>query len=142
MAEAVFKDLIKKEQLSHLISVDSAGTGSWHIGERPHKGTLSILKEHGISSEGLVGRLLTPEDIKENDYIIAMDRSNIKNIEKLAPEGYSHKIHLLLDFATDCPEKDVPDPYYTGNFEQVFNLISDGTTALLNYIKQKEKLSV
>lgn len=142
MAEAIFKDLIIKENLTDLVSVDSAGTGTWHLGQPPHEGTLSLLREHGIEAEGHIGRLLTKEDMAENDFIIAMDESNIQNIKKLVPQAYSDKIHLLLDFVPEETDKNIPDPYYTGNFEHVFNLIKAASAGLLNHIKQTEKISI
>ncbi|MGV3488512.1 MAG: low molecular weight protein-tyrosine-phosphatase [Tuberibacillus sp.] len=142
MAEAIFRELIIKEKLTHNIFVDSAGTGNWHIGQPPHVGTLNILKEHRISAAGLVGRLLTKKDILESDYIIAMDESNVRNIKKITPPEHEHKIHLLLDFLPGEDIREVPDPYYTGNFEFVYSLINRASEALLNHIKQKENLSV
>jgi protein-tyrosine phosphatase len=142
MAEAVFRDLIIKENVEHLISVDSAGTGTWHLGQPPHDGTLSILKEHGIVAEGLIGRLLTKEDITQSDYIIAMDESNIKNIKKKTPTSDLNKIHRLLDFLPDQEDKNVPDPYYTGNFEYVFDLVRGACEGLLEHIKHKEKITI
>ena len=142
MAEALFRDSIKKENLTYLISVDSAGTGNWHLGQQPHEGTLSILREHGVSTEGLIGRLLTKEDIVDCDYIIAMDKSNIENIIKIAPHKSLLKIHLLLDFLPNQEDRNVPDPYYTGNFEHVYSLIKAATDGLLKHIKEKEKISL
>ncbi len=81
MAEAVFRDLVKREGLEDKIKADSAGTGDWHIGNPPHKGTREILNENQISAEGLVARQIQSGDIEEFDYIIAMDRTNQNDIE-------------------------------------------------------------
>jgi len=141
MAEAVFRDLTVKAKLDRYISVYSAGTGNWHVGEPPHEGTLSILRKHHIPTEGLIGRVITEEDIRENDYIIAMDESNVRNIKALAGKNDAHKIHLLLDFLPEEDIREVPDPYYTGNFEYVYDLIRRASEALLHHIKDKEKLN-
>ncbi|MFC4799775.1 low molecular weight protein-tyrosine-phosphatase [Neobacillus sp. GCM10023253] len=132
MAEAVFRDLLKKENLSNKITVDSAATSSWHIGSPPHKGTLGILKKYNISSEGLVGRQLTKDDFEKFDYIIGMDESNTRNIYEITGKPKHPKIIRLLDLTEH--KKDVPDPYYTGDFQETYQLVTEGCRALLEKI--------
>ncbi|HEY2421860.1 MAG TPA: low molecular weight protein-tyrosine-phosphatase [Neobacillus sp.] len=132
MAEALFKDLLEKENMIDKITVDSAGTGSWHIGSPPHKGTLAILKKYNIPAAGLIGRQLTGEDFNRFDYIIGMDESNIKNIYEMTGQPHHPKILRLLDL-TDH-KKDVPDPYYTGDFQETYDLINEGCHVLLEKI--------
>ncbi|MCH6264636.1 low molecular weight protein-tyrosine-phosphatase [Neobacillus citreus] len=132
MAEAVFRDLLKKENLSNKITVDSAATSSWHIGSPPHKGTLGILKKYNISSEGLVGRQLTKDDFEKFDYIIGMDESNTRNIYEITGKPKHPKIIRLLDLTEH--KKDVPDPYYTGDFQETYQLVLEGCRALLERI--------
>lgn len=135
MAEAMFRELVKREQLEDKIIVDSAGTGNWHIGHPPHQGTAEILKKNNISVEGMKARQIEVRDIEEFDYIVAMDASNRTNIEKLHSSFPKAKIVSLLDFVQEIDNKDVPDPYFTGNFEEVYELVSQGCNELLNYIK-------
>ncbi|WP_284035417.1 low molecular weight protein-tyrosine-phosphatase [Neobacillus sp. 114] len=132
MAEAVFRDLLEKENLSGQIAVDSAATSSWHIGSPPHKGTLAILKKYNISSEGLDGRQLTKDDFEKFDYIVGMDESNTKNIYEITGKPNHPKITRLLDLTEH--KKDVPDPYYTGDFQETYQLITEGCRALLEKI--------
>lgn len=139
MAEALFRDLLKKENLMNKVVVDSAATGSWHIGSPPHKGTLAILKKYNISSEGLVGRQLKKEDFEKFDYIIGMDESNTKNIYEITGKPHHPKIIRLLDLTEH--NKDVPDPYYTGDFEETYSLISDGCRALLEKIQIEQNIN-
>jgi len=139
MAEGVFRDLLKKENLSNKINVDSAATSSWHIGSPPHKGTLAILKKYNISADGLVGRQLTKEDFETFDYIIGMDESNVKNIFDITGSPQHPKIIRLLDLTDQ--NKDVPDPYYTGNFEETYQLVSEGCQALLEKIRNEHNVS-
>ncbi len=134
MAEAIMRDLVEKEGLSRNISVDSAGTGSWHIGEPPHRGTLKKLAEYDVSTKGLVARQFSQEDFVEHDYIVGMDESNIRNISKISGQSNDPKIIRLLDL-TDI-KKDVPDPYYTGDFQETYDLISEGCRVLLERIKE------
>lgn len=139
MAEGVFRNLLKQENLSSKVSVDSAATSSWHIGSPPHRGTLGILKKYNISAEGLVGRQLTKEDFEKFDYIIGMDESNINNIFEITGKPQHPKIIRLLDL-TDH-NKDVPDPYYTGDFEETYQLVTDGCQALLEKIRKERSLT-
>jgi low molecular weight protein-tyrosine phosphatase len=136
MAEAIFREKVKNEGLADRIKVDSAGTGDWHIGKPPHQGTREILKAKRISDEGLFARQIKASDLKEYDYIIAMDTENVKNIKKLAGHSSTVKIKRLLDFVDNHLLTDVPDPYYTGNFDEVYELINDGCERLLQEIKK------
>ncbi|NYV63660.1 low molecular weight phosphotyrosine protein phosphatase [Bacillus sp. Gen3] len=138
MAEAVFRHMVNKAQLTDKIMIDSAGTGSWHIGDSPHQGTLTILKENNISAEGLFGRQLKKDDFERFDYIIGMDESNLSNIYTKLNQPKHPKIIRLLDL-TEL-KKDVPDPYYTGNFEETYELITEGCQALLKKILQEQNL--
>jgi protein-tyrosine phosphatase len=138
MAEALFRDLLEKNNLSSKITVDSAATSSWHIGSPPHKGTLTILKKYNISSDGLVGRQLAEKDFEKFDYIIGMDESNTKNIYEITGQPNHPKIIRLLDLTAH--KKDVPDPYYTGDFQETYQLITEGCRALLEKIRVEQKI--
>ena len=129
MAEAVFKDRLEQSGLSGKVQVDSAGTGDWHIGKRPHPGTLKILEANGISSVGLKGRQLQTGDFDGFDYIVGMDQTNIEDIRLMLGQPDHPKILRFLDLTDHV--KDVPDPYFTGDFEETFGLVSDGCDALL-----------
>ncbi len=139
MAEALFRDLLVKEKLSDKITVDSAATSSWHIGDPPHKGTLTILKKYNVSSEGLIGRQLVKEDLEKFEYIIGMDENNVRDIFEITGQLTSPKVFRLLDL-TDH-KKDVPDPYYTGDFQETYDLIMDGCQALIDMIRKDYKLT-
>ncbi|MGP7818281.1 low molecular weight protein-tyrosine-phosphatase [Niallia sp. 01092] len=134
MAEAIFRNLVKKEGLEDKISCDSAGTGGWHVGNPPHKGTRHILKQNNISEKGIVARQFIKEDFEQFDYLIAMDPTNIENMKKLSADPTA-KARLLLDYTEQNKGKEVPDPYYTGNFEEVYGLVTEGCEALLQEIK-------
>ena len=139
MAEALFRDLLVKENLRDKITVDSAATSSWHIGDPPHKGTLTILKKYNVSSEGLIGRQLLKEDLERFEYIIGMDDNNVTDIYEITGQLTSPKVFRLLDL-TDH-KKDVPDPYYTGDFQETYDLITDGCQALIDKIRKDYNLT-
>ncbi|MEH7336916.1 low molecular weight protein-tyrosine-phosphatase [Neobacillus drentensis] len=138
MAEALFRHLVKKEKLTNKITVDSAATSSWQIGFPPHDGTLNILKKYNISTDGLVGRRLKKEDFWRFDYIIGMDESNIKNIYRITGKPNHPKIIRLLDLTKY--RKDIPDPFFTGDFDETYRLVSAGCQVLLNKIHREKNL--
>ncbi|PYZ98529.1 protein tyrosine phosphatase [Alteribacter lacisalsi] len=140
MAEAVFKDKVREAGLNGKITTDSAGTGDWHTGNPPHEGTLGILKKNSIQSEGLQARQVDKGDLQKYDYIIGMDAENVGNLTRMKGYGDSGEIARLLDFVDDGKEDDVPDPYFTGNFDYVYELVEEGCTKLLAHIREKEGL--
>lgn len=138
MAEGIFRDMIQKEDLANQIETDSAGTSDWHVGEPPHKGTLAIFEKYGISSEGMASRQYIKEDLEMFDYIVAMDASNIENMQSIHGKQNSPKVFRLLDLVPDALEKDVPDPFFTGDFDETYDLVTRGCRALLNRIKEEK----
>ncbi|WP_054955821.1 low molecular weight protein-tyrosine-phosphatase [Paenibacillus dakarensis] len=138
MAEAVLRTKIAKKGLSEKIRVDSAGTGDWHIGKAPHEGTRKLLDSWQISYEGMKARQVESRDFNDFDYIIAMDDSNVLNLRNL-PGGEQAKIIKFMDLLPEEQHREVPDPYFTGNFEEVYRLIDSGSDVLLDRII-KEKI--
>ncbi|MFJ7737054.1 low molecular weight protein-tyrosine-phosphatase [Lysinibacillus sp. NPDC097287] len=138
MAEAIMRDLVIQQNLGDKIEVDSAATSTNHIGEPPHRGTQGKLREYGISTTGMKARQLKKDDFEQFDYIVGMDESNIRNINMMLGNPDSPKIFRFLDL-TDH-KKDVPDPYYTGDFQETYDLVEEGCRALLQKIKQEHLL--
>lgn len=136
MAEAVFRHLVEQEGLAGEISIDSAGIGGWHAGEPPHKGTQKVLTEKGIAFDTLRARQITRDDFAEYDYIVCMDEENLAALTRMAPAG--KKVYRLLDFAHAVQEQNVEDPYYTGRFTYVYDLVEAGCRGLLEEIKSKK----
>lgn len=140
MAEAVFRDMVQKEHLSGKIEADSAGTGEWHIGEMPHVGTRKILDEQKISYQGLKARQIHKKDWDDFDYIIAMDDQNIKDLRMLNMKEKGVITGKLMDYLDD-EEENVPDPYYTGNFDYTYDLVRKGCQKLLDSIMETHNLA-
>lgn len=134
MAEAIFRDMAQKQDLK--VIVDSAGTSGWHVGNKPHKGTRKILDELSISYEGMEGRGLSERDFYEFDYLIGMDNQNVKDMLSIAPTNMKHKVFLFLDILTDYKGVDVPDPYYTGDFDETRDLVSKASQAWIDKLKK------
>lgn len=133
MAEAVLRHKIEQRSLSDQITVDSAGTGDWHIGKVPHEGTRRILDLNAISYENMTARLVSGDDFGKFQYLICMDQSNGDNVRKL-PGGGQAELLFFMDLLPDEELREVPDPYFTGNFEQVYDLINAGCDVLLERI--------
>lgn len=138
MAEAYFRDLVEKEGLDHLFEIDSAGMGDWHVGKPPHEGTRNMLDQMKISYTGMQARKVDQKDFQHFDYIIAMDDQNINDLRKINEQA---QVSKLMDFVDHPPVKNVPDPYFTGDFDQTYQLVEQGCQALLKKIK-KDKATI
>ena len=157
MADAIFQHQVRAAGLETQIEVDSAGTGAWHVGEEAHPGTLKLLQKYEVPYAGRA-RQIALEDFETYDYILAMDQENLAGImrlinraERTAQEKLDHfynksrqpEIALFLSYAKRAgmvEETEVPDPYYDGRFEQVYDLVLKGCTALLAHIRQVHRL--
>ncbi len=138
MAEAVFQKLVDDAGLSAQIAIDSAGTSAYHVGELAHPGTRRVLSGHGIRYDGRA-RQIKPQDLNDgNTYVIAMDSENLEELRNRF--GDVPHLHRLLDFATHTQVHDVPDPYYSDNFDYVYRLVDDGCRGLLEAIRKEEGL--
>ncbi len=138
MAEGIFQQMVNEAGLSDKIVADSVGTGSWHVGDQAHPGTRAILQEKGIPYNGR-SRQIALSDLKTpNSYIIGMDQNNLNDVQRTFGKHPQH--HRLLDFAANTKESNVPDPYYTDNFEIVYQLVADGCHGLLNHIRKQENI--
>lgn len=135
MAEAIFKDLVNQENLDDQIFVDSAGIGHWHIGSEPHEGTRKILNKYNISYEGMTARQVSEEDWDDFDYLIAMDDKNMQDLKGIR-EKNDVTVSRLMDYVPAAKETEVPDPYFTGNFNYVYELVKEGCHRLLDQIKE------
>lgn len=141
MAEALFRRLVTEEHLGDRISVDSAGTGDWHIGHPPHEGTRNILDRHGIDYSGMKARQVTGQDFAGFNYIVCMDSKNLRDVNAFAESANHPYIMKLMDLLPEEGIADVPDPYYTGNFEEVYRIVEAGCRRLLHLIRERENLS-
>jgi protein-tyrosine phosphatase len=136
MAEGIFRGLVQEAGLAHRVEVASAGTGGWHAGERPHRRTLAVLKEHHFDLGNKRARQVTRSDLQVYDYVVAMDAENAADV--LALSGT--RIPRLMEFAPAGLPQDVPDPYFSGGFEAVYDLVEAGCRGLLAHIRKQEGL--
>lgn len=132
MAEFVFRHMVKERSLSDKFYIASSATSREEIGNTVHRGTKSKLSEVGISCDGKKAIQLTKKDYEIYDYILGMESFNIKNALRIVGDDKAGKIHRLLDFSVR--PRDIADPWYTGNFDETYNDITEGCEALLDYI--------
>lgn len=132
MAEAVFRSTVRERGVNNVIEVNSSGTGTWNLGKPPHKGTRLVLDKAGIDYDGQIAKRFEADDITTYDYIIAMDRSNVNDMVEMGVPR--ERIHLFTDYVEESDVVDVPDPYYDGNFDYVYELIQKGVAGLLDEI--------
>ncbi|NLS16935.1 low molecular weight phosphotyrosine protein phosphatase [Rhizobium sp. P40RR-XXII] len=131
-AEGIFRHLAGEIGRSDEFDIDSAGTGSWHQGERPDRRSIAVAAGHGIDISGQHARRIEPADFGRFDLILAMDQDNLKNLRKSAPADALGKLHLFNTLALGV-NKDIPDPYYGDreDFETVYTMLLAGCGALL-----------
>lgn len=136
-AHGVFEGLVAQQSLAEMIRVDSAGTGSWHVGEAPDSRARAAAKSRGYSLEHLRARQVSKSDFDHFDYILAMDIKNLQDLQAMRPDGFKGHLSLFLDFA-DASEKEVPDPYYGGEegFSHVLDLVESASQGLLSAIRR------
>lgn len=112
--------------------IQSAGTGSWHVGQPPDRRSVAVAAAHGIDIAGQKARRIAASDFAHFDLILAMDHENLQSLRKSAPATTLERIHLF-DAFTSGSRRDVPDPYYgdLNGFEQVYSMLFSGCSRLL-----------
>ena len=136
-AEAVFR---RKAQLEGLdVIIESAGTGAWHAGEPPDPRAIEHGERRGYDFSGQSARKVTATDFSRFDYVLAMDQSNLMDLRRVCPAGYSGQLSPFLKFAPHTESKNVPDPYYGGEdgFTQVIDLIEQASDGLIQHLKAR-----
>ncbi|MBP1048028.1 low molecular weight phosphotyrosine protein phosphatase [Enterococcus sp. BWM-S5] len=132
MAEAVMRQKVTQEGLENEILVASGATSRWEEGNPPHSGTQKILKKHQISVNGMYSTPVTQQDFQTYDFIIGMDHNNVADLKRMAPTDWDGEILLFMSVVEGHEGEAVPDPYYTGDFDQTYRMVDQGTDAWLN----------
>jgi len=136
-AEGAFRGLVEDAGLADQIQIDSAGTHAFHVGSPPDSRAQAEAKRRGNDISHLRGRQARTEDFKNFDYVLAMDTENHQNLLSICPTGEEQKLHMFLDFAPHLARRDVPDPYYEGGFDSVYDMIEEAAKGLLADIREK-----
>ncbi len=137
LAEVVFKAAVERRGLSKEIEVDSCGTGAWHVGEQADRRMRQTARRHGLDLERHRARQLQAKDLRDFDWVVAMDRSNLQGILSLhKKKGGSARIAPFMDYVPGDEGPDVPDPYYGGpsGFDRVHDILLRGADPLLDAV--------
>jgi protein-tyrosine phosphatase len=144
-AEGVMRHLLREEGLEDEITIDSAGTGAWHVGNPPDRRATAAAAARGIVLEG-AARQVRPSDFDVYDLLLVADRENLADLRAIAPgEAARAKVRLLREFdpaSEGAPDLDVPDPYYGGpdGFEDVLDLVEAACRGLLDALRADGRL--
>ena len=131
-AEGVFRALAAEAGLA--VEVDSCGTGGWHAGEPPNPPAVVAARRRGYDLTGLRARQIVAADFTRFDRIVVMDRANLRDVRSLRPVG-GVEPELFLTHAPQHGE-DVPDPWYTGEYERVLDMVEDASRGLIAALRR------
>ena len=138
MCESVFTYMVKERHMDRVIEIYSAATSREEIGNGPHYGTVSKLRQAGIPVVPHRAVQMTKADYDYYDYLIGMDTANIRNMNRIAGGDPDGKIYKLLSFAGIG--RDVADPWYTGDFEATYQDVVTGCEGFLQFLKERGEL--
>ncbi len=134
MAEFVFRDLLEKQGVAKDFNISSRATSTEELGNPVHPGTRRILDRLCISYKGKVAQQITKEECNSADLIIVMDRYNKRNLGPFIGEN-GHKVRSLLSFTGS--DRDISDPWYTGDFETTYQDVLEGCAGLYEFLKKE-----
>lgn len=138
LAEGILRHKLQNEGLA--VTVDSAGTAAYHVGEPPDPRSIDIARRHGIDITNQRARRFNQNDFRDFDLIFAMDRSNYADILALASGRHeAGKVNLILNMSRPGSDAEVPDPYYDGKdgFSKVYQMLDEACEHIVDRIKRK-----
>lgn len=138
-AEGVLRQFIVNNKLGDKVEVDSAGTHGYHVGEAPDSRTQRAAAVRGYNLSQLRARKVAHQDLDYFDLILAMDRSNVDNLRRMAMPEQQEKIRLFMEYARNFEDDEVPDPYYGlgHGFDLVLDMVEDASQGLILELKKK-----
>lgn len=142
-AEGVFKHFIRKHRLEAQFEVDSAGTHGYHVGEAPDPRTQRAAASRGYDLSSIRARKVAPQDLEYFDLVLAMDRHNVDALVKICAPEHRRKIRLLMEYAENFEDDEVPDPYYGlgHGFDLVIDMVEDASRGLIEALTRGEDVS-
>ena len=137
LAQGVFEDVLRREGLENEVFVDSAGTGSWHVGSPPDDRAQRSAFARGLDLSAQRARRISPDDCEKFDYVLTMDEQNYRMVSSLC-SGRA-MVRPFLDFAPHSPVREVPDPYGgpSDAFEHVLDLVEEASEGLIDDIRHR-----
>jgi protein-tyrosine phosphatase len=138
-ADGVLRKKVDASGLAACVTVDSAGTTDYHVGEPPDDRSQAHARRRGYDLSTLRARQVQSVDFDRFNLIVAMDDSHLHALQRQCPTGHKHKLMRFTAFCTKHTSHDVPDPYYGGaqGFEHVLDLVEDGCDGLLAFIQEQ-----
>jgi len=139
-AHAIMQSIVEEQQCADDFEIQSSGTHAYHVGEQADLRSQETAKKRGIDMSELRAQKIAVTDYDYFDWILAMDDENLQLIEYYAPENYSAKCCLLMEFS-EKSNTVVPDPYYGGSqgFEAVFDMVDDACRGFLAHLLQSNE---
>ena len=135
MAEYVMQHMVEEKHIAHKYHIESAATSREEIGNDVHHCTKRKLREVGIACPRRAARQVTKADYETYNYLIVMDQMNIRNLNRIIGSDPEHKVYKLLECAGSS--RDIADPWYTGNFDETYDDVVEGVTALIDKIESE-----
>lgn len=138
-AHGVFRSLVEQARLDDRIEIDSAGTHDYHVGNPPDRRTVRAAAGRGFRLDDLRARAVEPRDLATFDHVLAMDRANHRALVGIAAPGDRPKVEMLLSYASEYPDQEVPDPYFGGpsGFDVVLDRVEAGCQGLLDHLRDR-----
>ena len=142
MAEGALRARIDEARLGHRIVMDSVGTGGWHAGEPPDRRSIATAARHGVDISGLRARKLHLRDYRDFDWLLCADRDNLADVRSRAPADATARSALLLDWAGQGTDAEVPDPYTGGSreFDQVWAMVEAAARAIVGRFADRGRI--
>lgn len=138
-AEGVLRAIAARDYPGLPLEIDSAGTAGYHVGEPPDRRTIAAAQRRGYDLAGLRARLVQAEDFERFEFVLAMDRANLAELQYRRPDDAKAIVALYLEFAPGSAVTEVPDPYYGGieDFERVLDLCEVAARGLLTRLRDE-----
>lgn len=135
-AEGVLRAIAAREYPNLPVEVDSAGTAGFHVGEPPDRRTVAAARRRGYEISALRARQIQRDDFERFDFVLAMDRANLAELQRLAGPDATAQTGLFMSYAGNADVNEVPDPYYSGveAFEQVLDMCEVASRGLLAHL--------
>lgn len=132
LAEGILRNKIKQAGLDW--EIDSAGIGGWHAGDLPDRRSIAVAKKYNINLSNQRARKINASDLDEFDWLLAMDEDNYRDILNYAiNEKQRSKVAMIMNFAKPETNQNVPDPYYDGRFELVYQMLDEACEAFMKH---------
>ena len=138
-AEGFFATALQNSSFREQVSIDSAGTHGYHIGQAPDSRAVATALNFGVDISHLRARKVGASDFEHYDLIIAMDRNNLEDLQRMRPKGSRASLQMMMQYHPETHPEEVPDPYYGGmeGFTYMCNLLESATRGLLESIGKR-----